>query len=74
MEALPFAYLLIGAGILALVIGWVLLPVALIGTKPLLRQLIAETKRTNDLLERLPDLGATCARSNEHFISRGETK
>lgn len=34
-----------------LAIAWIVLPFALIGTKPLLRQLIAETKRTNALLE-----------------------
>jgi hypothetical protein len=32
--------------------AWIILPLALIGTKPLLRQLLAETKRTNELLER----------------------
>jgi hypothetical protein len=32
-------------------IAWIVLPFALIGTKPLLRQLIAEIKRTNALLE-----------------------
>lgn len=36
----------------ALVIAWILLPFALIGTKPLLRELIRETKRTNELLRR----------------------
>ena len=34
-----------------LAIAWIILPFALIGTKPLLRELIAETKRTNALLE-----------------------
>jgi hypothetical protein len=34
-----------------LAIAWIVLPFALIGTKPLLRQLIAEAKRTNALLE-----------------------
>jgi hypothetical protein len=34
-----------------LTIAWIILPFALIGTKPLLRELIAETKRTNKLLE-----------------------
>lgn len=36
---------------LVLVVAWVVLPFALIGTKPLLRQLIAEQQRTNRLLE-----------------------
>jgi hypothetical protein len=34
-----------------LAIAWIVLPLALIGTKPLLRQLIAEVQRTNALLE-----------------------
>ena len=34
-----------------LAVCWIILPFALIGTKPLLRQLIAEMKRTNELLE-----------------------
>lgn len=34
-----------------LAIAWIVLPFALIGTKPLLRQLINETHRTNALLE-----------------------
>jgi uncharacterized protein YoxC len=36
---------------LILAIAWIVLPLALIGTKPLLRQLIAEVQRTNELLE-----------------------
>jgi heme exporter protein D len=36
---------------LILAIAWIILPFALIGTKPLLRELIAETRRTNALLE-----------------------
>jgi hypothetical protein len=34
-----------------LAIAWIILPFALIGTKPLLRELIDETRRTNALLE-----------------------
>ena len=33
-------------------ICWIVLPFAIIGTKPLLRELIAEQQRTNALLER----------------------
>lgn len=33
-------------------ICWIVLPFAIIGTKPLLRQLIIEQQRTNALLER----------------------
>lgn len=36
---------------IVLAIVWVVLPFAVIGMKPLLRELIAETKRTNSLLE-----------------------
>jgi hypothetical protein len=36
---------------LILAVAWIVLPFALIGTKPLLRQLIAEVRRTNALLE-----------------------
>ena len=36
---------------LILAVAWIVLPLALIGTKPLLRQLIAEVQRTNALLE-----------------------
>ena len=36
-----------------LAIAWTILPFALIGTKPLLRELIDETRRTNALLEQL---------------------
>lgn len=34
-----------------LAIAWILLPFAMFGMKPLLRELIEETKRTNALLE-----------------------
>lgn len=49
--------LVILAVLLVLVVLWIALPFALFGTKPLLRQLIAEQKRTNELLDRrLPQL------------------
>lgn len=35
---------------IALVVAWIVLPFALIGTKGLLRELIFETKQTNKLL------------------------
>lgn len=44
--------------LIVLVIAWILLPFAMFGMKALLRELIAETRRTNDLLK-----GATAARS-----------
>lgn len=34
-----------------LAVAWIVLPFALIGTKPLLRELIAEARKTNSLLE-----------------------
>jgi hypothetical protein len=37
---------------LVLLIAWVILPFALIGTKPLLRQLIKEQQDTNALLRK----------------------
>lgn len=37
---------------IVLLIAWVILPFALIGTKPLLRQLIKEQQTTNDLLRK----------------------
>ena len=52
-------YLIVFIFGVVLAICWIVLPFALIGTKPLLRQLIAETQRTNALLEgRLPDLSS----------------
>jgi hypothetical protein len=36
---------------IVMAIAWILVPFAVIGLKPLLRTLIAETKRTNALLE-----------------------
>ena len=41
---------------IVLSIAWIVLPFALIGTKPLLRELIAETKRTNELLRQRLEL------------------
>jgi len=49
--------LLIAAGFVVsvvLIVVWIILPFAILGTKPLLRQLLAETRRTNELLARLP--------------------
>lgn len=38
-------------GAIVLLIAWILLPFAMFGLKPLLRELIREQKRTNELLE-----------------------
>jgi hypothetical protein len=43
---------LIALGVV-LVILWITLPFALFGTKPLLRELIAEVRRTNEILGRI---------------------
>ena len=56
MEALGLgfgvSYVVVAVLLLVLVICWILLPFAMFGTKPLLRQLLAEAKRTNAILER----------------------
>jgi hypothetical protein len=52
MEIVMVFYLLgIVLGIV-LIIAWTILPFAVIGTKPLLRKLLAEVQATNALLER----------------------
>lgn len=38
-------------------IAWILLPFAMFGTKPLLRQLVAEQQRTNELLRAIAERG-----------------
>ena len=56
-ETFGILYLIGIAFLLILAICWIILPFALIGTKPLLRELIRETRRTNELLDqRLPAL------------------
>jgi len=49
--AAPFVWLGIVAFGIILAIAWIILPFALFGTKPLLRELIVEVRRTNALLE-----------------------
>ena len=44
---------------LILATAWIILPFALIGTKPLLRQLMAEVQRTNALLQAHRSSGAS---------------
>lgn len=48
--------LMIAAGVFALILTvlWILVPFAVFGIKPLLRQLLAEQRRTNDLLTTPP--------------------
>ena len=56
------AVLLIGLFGIILAIAWIVLPFALIGTKPILRELLAEAKKTNALLDAMrtaqPRIGA----------------
>lgn len=56
---------------IVLAIAWVLMPLALFGTKPLLRQLIAETRRTNQLLESMtPSAPAAQRPSQQNNVPR----
>ena len=56
-ETFLSVYFFVAVLVVILVVCWIVLPIAVIGTKPLLRQILAEQKRTNALLEqRLPDL------------------
>ena len=50
MGALMGGSILITIFLLVMAIAWIILPIALIGTKPLLRELIKQTKETNRLL------------------------
>ena len=51
MGALMGGSLIITIFLLVMAIAWIVLPIALIGTKPLLRELIKESKETNRLLK-----------------------
>lgn len=42
---------------IALAVAWVLLPFAMFGTKPILRDLLEEQRRTNALLREMRDAG-----------------
>ncbi len=54
-ETFGITYMIGLAFVVILAICWIILPFALIGTKALLRELIRETRRTNELLDqRLP--------------------
>jgi hypothetical protein len=57
LETLGTMYLVLVVLSLILAVCWIVLPFAVIGTKPLLRQILAEQRRMNSLLEqRLPNL------------------
>jgi hypothetical protein len=53
-DVATFASLLLAAAVAMVVLAvcWLILPFAVLGVKPLLRQLIAEQQRTNELLSR----------------------
>ena len=51
LEALTGFYLAGMILLLILVACWIVLPIAIIGTKPILRQILEEQRRTNALLE-----------------------
>ena len=53
MEALgPVAILAIAVFLIILTIAWIILPLALIGTKPILRQMLEELRKANDVQDR----------------------
>jgi len=53
LETFAGLYLFIIVLVIVVAVCWIILPFAILGTKPLLRQLLNETKRTNELLERM---------------------
>lgn len=70
MDVLTVLTAMLGAGgvlialvvvVLLLVLVWILLPFALFGVKPLLRRLLAEQQRTNELLQQVADARAALA-------------
>ena len=59
IEGFAIFYLIAVLFAIVLAVCWIVLPFALIGTKPILRQILAETQKTNALLaQRLPDLAS----------------
>lgn len=50
MEALAAGYGIFTILLIVLAIAWIILPFAMIGIKPLLKELIKHTKETNRLL------------------------
>ena len=72
MEALAGMYVVIILFLIVLAICWIVLPFAILGTKPLLRQLLAETRRTNELLERAATPEPEVARTRDHRAVMGK--
>ena len=54
METLAAGYGIFAILLIVLAIAWIILPFAMIGIKPLLKELIKQTKETNRLLSQEP--------------------
>ena len=69
-----FTWLYIAGMIFLVIVGlcWIVLPFAILGTKPLLRTLIAEQQRTNALLEQ-QRAQVVVTRPPDVVVTRGET-
>ncbi|MFO1398270.1 MAG: hypothetical protein U1F48_14520 [Burkholderiales bacterium] len=69
-----FTWLYIAGMIFLVIVGlcWIVLPFAILGTKPLLRTLIAEQQRTNALLEQ-QRAQVVVTRPPDVVVARGET-
>jgi hypothetical protein len=53
MEALgPVAILALAVFLIVLTVAWIILPFALIGTKPILRQILEEMRKANEVQDR----------------------
>jgi hypothetical protein len=52
MEGMVGAMAVAWLALLVLVVVWIVLPFAIFGLKPLLRELVREQRRTNELLEK----------------------
>ena len=53
-----WGYLFIALFFIVLLIAWIVLPFAIIGTKPILHRILQEQERTNRLLESLSEVTA----------------
>ena len=67
MDTSTMSVMYLVAVILAIVllVCWIVLPFAVIGTKPLLRDLLHEQRRTNELLTKQLALGQTPAPAHQ---------
>jgi hypothetical protein len=54
-ETLGGLYIALVVFMIVLALAWIIMPFAIIGTKPILRELLDEQKRTNALLRQLAD-------------------